>query len=138
VSFDCRPEGDNFYNAIEASIEVPQPITQSGGSGVGAGLAGRRGSTEILDLHLKMPQYKTMVSETNPRSSDPLLGKKFFTDSGEVDPSSVHHYDTVEHDGTTENHESSNGIQMFTSVEINEKVDLSYENSGHHVSEQPV
>lgn len=130
--FDCRPEGSDFYNGIEASTEVPQPITQSSGSG---GLAGRRGSKD-LELHFQnMPQYQTMVSETNPRSSDPLLGRKFFTESDEVDPSSVNHYDTVEDDGATENHRSSNGIPMYTSVEINEKVDLSSE---HNVSEQPL
>ena len=119
---------------MEASTEVPQPITHSGGSG---GLAGRRGSKD-LDLHLNMPLYKNVVSDTNPRSSDPLLGKKFFTDSDEPDPSSLGLSDTVEYDGVTERHGSSNGIPMHTSVEINENVDLSCEISGHNVSEQPV
>ena len=130
----CRPEGSDFYNEIERSTEVPPPITHSGGS-AGAGLAGRRGSKD-LELHFKPPQFQTMMSETNPRSSDPLLGRKFFTESDEVDPSSVNHYVTVECDGASENHESSNGI---TSVVVNEKVDLSTcETSGPHVSEQPV
>ena len=119
----CRPEGSNVYNGIECSTEVPPPITHSGGS-AGAGLAGRRGSKD-LELHFKPPQFQTMMSETNPRSSDPLLGTKFnFTKSDKVDPSSVNGYDNVEYDGASENHESSNGI---TSVIINEKI-----------SEQPV
>lgn len=113
---------------------MPQPITLSGGSG---GLAGRRGSKD-LELHFNMPQYKNVVSDTNPRSSDPLLGKKFFTESDEVDPSSFGLSSTVEYDGATEKHGSSNGIPMHTSVEINEKVDLSCEPSGHNVSEQRV
>lgn len=138
VFSDCRPESSDFYSAVEASIEVPQPLTHSGVSLGSSGLAGRRGSKD-LELHFKnMPQYQNMVSETNPRSSDPLLGRKFFTDSDEVDPSSTAGRDTVEYDGPTgENHQPSNGIQIRTSVEINEKVDLSFENR-HHVSEQPV
>ena len=127
----CRPEGSDFYNSVEASTEVPQPITHSGG------LAGRRGSRD-LELHLKMPQCMNVVSDTNPRSSDPLLGKKFFTNSDEVDPSSFGLGDTVENNGVMERYGSSNGVPVHTSVEINEKVDLSFETSGHNVSEHPV
>lgn len=132
----CRPEGSDFYNEIELSTEVPRPITHSGGS-AGAGLADRRGSQDLEKLHFgNTPQFQTMMSETNPRSSDPLLGRKFFTESDEVDPSSVNRYVNVEYDGTNENHESSNGI---TSVDVHEKIDLSTcETSGPHVSEQPV
>ena len=136
--FDHRPEGSDFYNEIEVSTEVPHPITHSGGS-AGARLADRRGSKD-LELHFsKTPQFQTMVSETNPRSSDPLLGRKFFTESDEVAPSSVDCYVNVEYNGAKENHESSNGIQVLTSVDVNEKVDLSTcETSGYPVSEHPV
>lgn len=120
-----------------ASTEVPQPLTQSSGSGLAER---RRGSNEF---HLDMPGYKPhLAGDTNPRSSDPLLAKKFFTDSDEVDPSSLNfgqNGSTVEYDGVAEIHGSSNGLQMHTTVEVNEKVDLSYETSGQNVSsEQPV
>ena len=118
---------------MEASTEVPLPHTLSGSGG----LADRRGSK---DLHLDMPEYKPhLVSDMNPRSSDPLLGRKFFTESDEVDPSTYGlNSSAVEYDMVAENRGSSNGIQMHTSVEIHEKVDLSYETSGQNVSEHPV
>ena len=123
-------------SAMEVSTEVSKSHSHSA-------LAGRRGSK---DLHLDMPEYKpNFNSNTNPRSSDPLLDRNvFFTEYDGVNSPSNGLNDTVHNEGALEKspspaHVSSVGLEMHTSIEIHNKV--AHENPEHNnssVSEQPV
>ena len=116
-----------MYHSGDMSMALSTEVSKSA-------LADRRGSK---DLHLDMPEYKpNFSSDTNPRSSDPLLGKSVFFPSNGLN-------DTVHNEGALEKspspaHVSSVGIEMQTSIEVHVKV--THENPEHNnsVSDQPV